>query len=283
MTSCPIHDPRILEALEACRPGSDDLQDPAMEPLARQIGVFPELGMLYDRLQRTDRAVAEAFQRVHVPAGLAARILTRLAAGPDPLGQLLSMPCTSAEMPALREGMPAKVAVCRTRRRGWLWAAGALAVAASVLVAVVLNFPNSAKLPGVEEVLNQAIAFFDHDARTGGTFLDSEPPPPARYPLSAALPVRNCEVRWRPIDGFLDARGMAYDVTGPGGVSATLYVVKLGLPGVGSSPPVVPMLATGHRSTAVWQEGDLLYVLVVEGDSREYEQFFRQLSSGPVT
>ena len=269
MTSCPIRDPRILEALEACRPGSDDLQDPAMEPLARQIGVFPELGILYDRLQRTDRAVAEAFQRVHVPAGLAARILTRLAAGLDPLGQLLSM--------------PPKAAVCRTRRRGWLWAAGALAVAASVLVAVLLNLPKAAKLPGVEEVLNQAIAFFDHDARTGGTLVGSEPPPPVHYPLSAALPVRTCEVRWRPIDGFLDTRGMAYDIRGPGGVSATLYVVKLGLPGLGSSPPGVPMLATGHRSTAVWQEGDLLYVLVVEGESREYERFFLELTTGPVT
>jgi hypothetical protein len=43
------------------------------------------------------------------------------------------------------------------------------------------------------------------------------------------------------------------------------------------------MLATGHRSTAVWQEGDLLYVLVVEGESREYERFFLELATGPVT
>ena len=283
MTSCPIHDPRILEALEACRPGSDDLQDPAMEPLARQIGVFPELGTLYDRLQRTDRAIAVAFHRVPVSVGLAARILARLAGAPDPLGDLLPIPRASADVPTLREDMPPKAAVCRTRRRSWLWAAGALAAAACVLVAVLLNLPKAAKFPGVEEVLNQAIAFFDRDARTGGTLLGPASPPPAGYPPSAALPVRTCEVRWRPIDGFLDSRGTAYDITGPGGVSATLYVVKLGLPGLGSSPPGVPMLATGHRSTAVWQEGDLLYVLVVEGESREYERFFLELATGPVT
>jgi hypothetical protein len=240
-----------------------------MEPLARQIGVLPELGALYDRLQRTDRAIGEAFQRVSVPAGLAARILARLAAAPEPPGQLL------AEMP--------KAGASRTRRRAWLWAAGVAAVAASLLVAVLLNLPRGAKLPGVEEVLNQAIAFFDRDTRDGGALLGPGSPPPGRYPPSPALPLRNCEVRWRPIEGFLNSRGAAYDVVGPGGVSATLYVVRLGLPGAGSSPPAIPMLATGHRSTAVWQEGDLLFVLVVEGESRDYERFFLELTTGPVT
>ena len=82
MESSPIRDPRILEALEACRPGSEDIRDPVMEPLARQLGVFPELAALYERLQQTDRAIAEVFREVPVPAGLAARVLTQMAAAP---------------------------------------------------------------------------------------------------------------------------------------------------------------------------------------------------------
>ncbi len=37
MDEKPIHDERILEALEACRPGSDDVADPLLGPLAAAI------------------------------------------------------------------------------------------------------------------------------------------------------------------------------------------------------------------------------------------------------
>ena len=277
MKSFPTDDPRILEALEACRPGSDDLHDLAMEPLVRQMGLFPELGDLYQRLQHTDRAVAEAFGRVPVPAGLADRVLTRLRADPK-TSEVLETSEVYGYMPTASVGM----APSRNRaRRAWLIAAGALA-AASVLVAVLLNSPKSSRF-SAEEVLDEAIAFFNSDTRTGGTLLGFEPLPPASYPLSRALPTRSCQVRWRWVDGLLESRGVAYDMLGPGGVVATVYVVPVSLRGVGSSPPGQPMLATGRRSAAVWQEGDRLYVLVVEGESREYERFFLELGTGPVT
>lgn len=305
MESSPIRDPRILEALEACRPGSEDIRDPVMEPLARQLGVFPELAALYERLQQTDRAIAEAFRDVPVPAGLAARVLTQMAAAPALLEELLSMPPPGASpgiagngrggteslappvapvpSPALREGTrPMRADRRGWPRRGWLFASGALVVAASVLVAVFLNAPKPDRV-STEEVLNKAIAFFDNDARESGLPLGFGHVPPAGYPLSPALPTRTCQVRWRWVDGFLDLRGVAYDFKAPGGISATVYVVKRPLLGLGSSPPAVPMLATGRRATAVWQEGDLVYVLVVEGESREYERFFQELATGPVT
>ena len=75
----PKHDERLLEALEACRPGSADLSDPALAHLAAEIAVDPALERLYERLQQIDARVAAAFQEVPVPAGLAERISERLA------------------------------------------------------------------------------------------------------------------------------------------------------------------------------------------------------------
>jgi hypothetical protein len=279
--SPPTGDPRILEALEACRPGSDDLHDAAMEPLVRQMRLFPEFVDLYQRLQRTDHAVAEAFGRVPVPAGLADRVLARLNAADMPTASVEFAPSarlSAADMPTASVGMAPSMAPSvpprRNRaRRAWLVAAGAFAVAAAVLVAVFLNSPKSSRF-SVEDVLDETIAFFNGDTRAGGTPLGVEPLPPTSYPLSRALPTRSCQVRWRWVDSLLDCRGVAYDMVGPGGVAATVYVIPLSLSGCGSSPPGVPMLATGRRSAAVWQEEDRLYVLVVEGESREYERFF---------
>jgi hypothetical protein len=256
-----------------------------MEPLVRQMGLFPELGDLYERLQRTDRAVAEAFGRVPVPVGLADRVLARLSAADMPTAGGMassSSPCLVGAMPTASVGMAPSPGHRTWRRRTWLVAAGALAVAASVLVAVLLSSSRSSRF-SVEDVLDQAIAFFNRDARVGGTPLGVEPLPPASYPLSRALPTRNCQVRWRWVDGLVESRGVAYDMVGPGGVSATLYVVPLSLVGVGDAPPGGPMHATGGRSAAMWQEGDRLYVLVVEGESREYERFFQEIATGPVT
>ncbi len=230
MKSLPTADPRILEALEACRPGSEDLQDPAMEPLRRQMGLFPELADLYSRLQRTDRAVAEALARVPVPEGLADRVLGRLASSPSP--------CEPGHTPAART-IPRK-----WRRRAWLVAAGTMAIAASVVLVVLLNSP---KLPSLsaEQALGDAIAFFNADTRTGGTLLGIEPQPPASYALSQALPTRGSQVQWRWVDGLLDGRSVAYDIVAPSGVSATVYVIRRPLSGLGDFPPGTPMLATG--------------------------------------
>ena len=74
---------------------------------------------------------------------------------------------------------------------------------------------------------------------------------------------------------------MAYDLPAING-RATLYVVRRTVPGLPSLPPSVPSHSTGGNSAAVWQQGDLLYVLVVQGDAATYSQYLDR-SNGPLT
>ena len=80
MKNRPIPDERILEAIEACRPGSDDVADPALAYLAAAMAADPELENLYARLQQVDGMLTADFRRVPVPEGLDHRLLERLAA-----------------------------------------------------------------------------------------------------------------------------------------------------------------------------------------------------------
>ena len=58
MDNQPPIDPRLLEALEACRPGSDDLAQPEMAELAAALESSEELRALLDRVQKFDAAMA---------------------------------------------------------------------------------------------------------------------------------------------------------------------------------------------------------------------------------
>jgi hypothetical protein len=69
---------RIREAIEACRPESDDLNDPDLEFLAQHLADDPESAALYHRTQDLDARIASAFHQVDVPSGLEQRLLARL-------------------------------------------------------------------------------------------------------------------------------------------------------------------------------------------------------------
>ena len=69
----------ILEAMESCRPGSDDLFDPALAPLVEVLTLDANLADRFRQQQHVDAAVASAFRDVAVPDGLAERLLGRLA------------------------------------------------------------------------------------------------------------------------------------------------------------------------------------------------------------
>src|SRR6185295_1911482 len=59
------------------------------------------------------------------------------------------------------------------------------------------------------------------------------------------------------------ARGIAYRLADARGVTAVLYVVRLSQPGAPLSPPVDPQSNTGGKAVGYWQQGNLVYVLVV--------------------
>ena len=76
-------------------------------------------------------------------------------------------------------------------------------------------------------------------------------------------------------------RGVVYDLPGPAGTNAVLYVVDAGaLEGFGEAPALNPFTTAGCCASA-WQEGGLLYVLVVQGDPATYRAYLN-LPHGPV-
>jgi hypothetical protein len=73
---------RILEALDACRAGHDDLHDADLAALAARLAEDADLRDRLARVQRLDVRLAEAIDDVPVPEGLAERLLVALAASP---------------------------------------------------------------------------------------------------------------------------------------------------------------------------------------------------------
>lgn len=265
--------PQIREAMEACRPGHDDLEGPEMARLAAEMVAHRELERRFARLQQLDGILAEVIQDVPVPEGLADRLMVVLSA------------CVPAEAPAPAQddtgaslAVPASGSTRRMSRPWWFALSGV--VAAAVLVAVSVWQSGGSAPWAASTIVDEAITLFSNDGNDAGRLV-SEASPPWALPLSPTVR-SSAATRWRPIAGFLDRRGVAYDLTSVRGTRATLYVVNRTVPGLPDEPPSRPSPGTGNCTAAAWQHGSLLYVLVVQGDAAAYSEFL-DLPRGPVT
>jgi len=270
MSDQPIFDDRIIEAIESCRPGSNDLSDPALAFLAEELAANPDLNNLYQRMQELDGTLADVFQDVPVPENLQDRILALL-------------PATRPEKADSTDAPPAPVSHRQKKpvpRRFWIVSAGVAAVAASVLIAAFVHLQTTEDYTGAD-VRQLAIRYFHGDTFEGGELL-AEKAPPKAYPPGRHV-VRIPRMRWRRVSDFLGRPGVAYDLPGPGNARATLYVVKYKVADpLPATPPLRPALTTRGYSTSAWQAGPLLYVLVVQGESRTYRGFLN-LPRVPLT
>jgi hypothetical protein len=265
-------DERFLEAMEACRPASDDLADPEFAPLAAELGRNRKMAVYFARLQKVDAVVAGAMQDVPVPAGLSSRLLAALA-----VQAVAGAALTPAEEPAPVPVTVAAADLPRRRARPWLFSvAGALAA----LLLVGVGLMQRAQIEySPASVLELAIDFFNNDAHELGHRL-SVATPPWGFPASRYVQLP-AETRWRKVGSFLDSGGVAYEIAGPGGLRATLYVVRRTVPGLADQPPTRPSYGTARCCSAAWQEGQLLYVLVVVGEGRDYQRLLN-VSQGPL-
>jgi anti-sigma factor RsiW len=268
----PHRDDWLREALEVCRPGSRDRYDPDLAPLDDELAADPALAAEYERIQRADARLAFAMHDVPLPEGLAERLRERLAAARE------KEAAAAAPQPAM-VAAPSKRG--RFSRRS-LWVLGA---AASLAGAVAVAVWFGVRQPGKDTpatVAEDATNFFQEETVAEGRRL-SEVEPPADYPISDRLvTVHPAHVRWRAIAGLLGGEGLAYDLPAPPGTRATLYVVRRTVAGLPPRPPESPDLTTQGCATAAWQEGELLYVLVVQGGRRDYQQYLHQ-ATGPIT
>jgi hypothetical protein len=283
MAEEPIRDERIIEAIEVCRPGSHDVSNPALGFLAAEMAAQPELDELYERCQRLDARLAAAFVDVPVPEGLAERLLARLQ--PPSAASLPVAEAAAQLLPDEPPSDPAAVVACRPRRIGRRWLVGAALVAsaaASVLIAI--THPAQPRL-SPDQLCEAAISFFCSDSPEQSGQLLTGANEPENLPFSRDVRFFR-GTTWRSIHGFLGRSGVAYDLTSGAGISATLYVVAADAGGTDGLPGAPPSydhtFGTRGCRSAAWQANGVLYVLVIQGDSkRAYDAFV--LPPGQVT
>lgn len=245
MTRQPDSTNQIRPMLEVCRPGSDDLADPALAEASAAVASDPAVEDLYSRLQKIDVAVAGALLDVSLPVGARQRLLARL------------------------ESVPAPASVRHRRVRLWAFLVTG-AVAASLVLAVGL-FRRDPSVLTPSQAIEEAALFFHGEPASKGVLLTADNPPRG-FPFSSALLPR-AEIRWRRIAGLLKTTGVAFDMANEAGVRATLYVVNKHIDGLPDTPSSDPVHGTANTSVAAWQEGGRVYLLVVQGDTTAYQSF----------
>ena len=168
-----------------------------------------------------DEKLAAALHDVPVPEGLADRLLERLKNEESERAKKREKCASSSFSHSFVPGL------------------SLAATAAVLLIAVWLGMRRS---EGISEsfVLDEAIRSFDMGVDEPGPLL-AEKPAPAGYPFSpAVLQLRG--TRWRLLEAFLGRRGVVYDLPGPAGTTASLYVVDAeGLDGFGTAPALYPL------------------------------------------
>jgi hypothetical protein len=196
-----------------------------------------------------DACLTKAFRDVAAPDGLAERLLA---------------------------GLTVERRRCRSRR--WLLAAGGLVAAAASIVLTVWLYRPRGPRASEEYAIYEAIQSFN-DSVGQASQPSANQPALAGYPFSQqVLSLRG--TMWRPLNDFLGRRGVVYDLAGPAGTSAALFVVAANGVEWGDTLPASqnPSTTAGCCASA-WQENGLLYVLVVKGDPATYGCY---LSNSPV-
>ena len=245
---------QVMEGLDACRVGSNDLRLPEMGDLADRVQNDPRVRNLYDRVQHLDAGISAAIESVPIPAGLQQRLLERLgAAGAAPSDDRI-------------------VVRAAWSRRQWFSAASA--AAASVLLAAGLAwFFRPAEL-GVYEIVELAEQRYENISDNWRTVKDF-----VEFPLPDALTDKPSQ--WQGVQKIGGRKAVVYDLSRGKRIRAALLVVSQTLAALPSRPPDPPQSTTGGRTIGAWNSGNFSYVLVVEGDLRLYRSFLTS-SAPPV-
>lgn len=224
--------------IDVCRPGSEDVHAPGMQPLAEAIARDEDLGRAYQATQRADAAIGKAFRAVSPPDGLATRLLEGMEAAAKDAAETPTEPVTRDRRGLLVWGPLLGLAA----------AAGALFVFAPFNTEA--NFADDAEREAVvARWVSQAAAEEGwHDSSTA----------PAEYPrpqyVSAKL------ARWKLLEG---GRTVCYQFRVGSDKLAVLFVTKqtsVGLP----AEPRLPLATTAATSlSTAWANQGNVYVLAV--------------------
>jgi hypothetical protein len=265
------------DMIEACRPGSADVDLPEMAALAEQLAANPDLRRRYEQTQRLDARLVDAIGDVPVPQGLRERMLLAVRAGgvgdrdQAPGDTLAASLATRFSRAADSENIAASSAI-RSRRRTFI----AIAAVAAALLIFFGGYWFWPRRPAFT---------YDRLLTLGGQWFaqmrahaDWQPLPPHEivrdYPPPDAI--RTHPDRWADVSDLIGTPACAYGLTTFDGRRAVLFVIYQPAEIANSTPALTPASSTGGLTIGCWQSGNLAYVLAVEGTDRSYRSLLNE-------
>jgi hypothetical protein len=248
-----MNDRELITGLDACRQASNDLAQPDLRDVAESVASDERAAEIRVRIERIDAAALRAMHNISLPAGLESRLVARLRNAAQPTPAVLCETDSS-----------------RTRRRWLAWSAGFAAVVAATIAAVMLLRPplplDERDLASSRQWHDQIVAADDWLAIGSG---DLDWPGLSKLYLSPR--------RYRDASSIVGREAYAYDLGSPGGLQATLFVIpQEARAGLSGSPPPQPASFTLGSSIAAWQQGGVIYVVVVGSDRlQDYHKLVR--------
>jgi hypothetical protein len=263
------HDRVPREQLDACRPGSHDLDLPELAALRASLAQDASLSEQFERICQFDRQIAAALGDVPVPANLAERILARLQHAQEPSEE---PPATLTSLLHVVQAPAAEANRGFARRRLWRW----LAAAAVVPLAGWLGWrfwPRGARsVPPHEIAANLDTWLRMVGAPPGPGWRSPQTLPPGSLPPAVHAPPQ----AWKPFRTRQGWSGVAVELAPPGQPRATLIAVRGPVRFEVPARPYALLATSMNQATAAWASQGTLFVLVVaQGGKTRLDQLIR--------
>lgn len=247
----------LHEMIDACRPASQDVHLPEMQPLADAIAHDEQLGRAYQATQRADATIGKAFRDVSPPDGLATRLLDAIEEAHVELDNRQQRASTGS----------------RFGRRKLLLAGAVLTTGLAASVVAMIWLPPVGSLMDPTDELERAKVV---DAWVAELEKD-----PTDWQSADLLPVGFAKPRqvnarpryWRILDG---GDVVCYHLADGRGRPALLFVTKRPGTALPATPQVQAAAAYGGTVlTTAWARTDWVYVLAV--DKAQGREFLEEL------
>ena len=263
----------IKRAIEACRPGSDDVSLPEMSQLAEAVGSDAGTRELFERSQRCDEAIGAVFRDVPVPDHLAEQLLAAVGQTDSPVSKATG-PSTASSPPTADRAVPEVTTVRPRSRQRWLHVSAGLAavLSLSLLLAVLVIHNAGSDEPIANDRLRQDVSDWKSQVVRRGWQSNLSEPKLDERPWATSI--NAAPRRWCQIDTRYDKSTIVYDLA-PGEKSALLFCmhVEASDSELPKTPPVKPYAPTGRICLGVWRRGDMVYILAVDGGEARYNRF----------
>jgi hypothetical protein len=261
----------IQQAIDVCRPGDEDLQQPEMAALVEALQGDVAVRRQFERSQRFDAAMTGIFRDVPVPDGIEDRLLAALDLAVPPRDEV------STQLGPRDAGLDCQAKPGQRGRRAWsgrrrMWtvvAGGLGATAALLAFLLVVPFSGIGEPRADDRLPGEVLAWTDAVVQQGWN-TDFQAQPLRDHPLDRA--VRAIPQRWCVIRTAYDQQTVVYDLAPRGRGLALVFCLRsrVRTSALPESPPWNVFPATGGLTLGVWRRGELVYVLAVQGGAERY-------------